>query len=375
MGTPGRIFQVEALLRRGLTVEQVHEATRIDPWFLDQMLAITEERWALEATTPDDLGRAGWRRAKRLGFSDAQLAHLWGIDPEEARSRREAAGVRPTYKTVDTCGAEFAAETPYHYSAWEDEDEVRPSDRPKVMILGSGPNRIGQGIEFDYCCVHAAFALKEEGLESLMINSNPETLSTDYDTSDKLFFEPLTLEDVLHIYEREKCWGAIAQFGGQTPLNLALDLQANGVNIIGTSPQSIERAEDREEEARIRASERGRPLLDEVLERDVVIVDLVDEGERRVGLGGGEHEGRAGGVLPPPELLHVLAGDALEDEAVLSKDGGVARLEASPFCSRTSTRGLHGWAVASAVRGAWRGSPATIGASPGRARRPPPLDL
>ena len=186
-------------------------------------------------------------KAKSLGFSDRQIAHLTQRTESEVRAERHALGLVPGFRLVDTCAAEFEAYTPYYYSSYDrGDDEVQPSDTRKVMILGGGPNRIGQGIEFDYCCVHAAFALKEEGLESLMVNSNPETVSTDYDTSDKLFFEPLTLEDVLHIYEREKCWGAIAQFGGQTPLNLALDLQANGVNIIGTSPQSIERAEDRE---------------------------------------------------------------------------------------------------------------------------------
>jgi carbamoyl-phosphate synthase large subunit len=185
-------------------------------------------------------------KAKSLGFSDRQIAHLTQRTESNVRAERHALGIVPGFRLVDTCAAEFEAYTPYYYSSYDQgDDEVRPSDTKKVMILGGGPNRIGQGIEFDYCCVHAAFALKEEGLESLMVNSNPETVSTDYDTSDKLFFEPLTLEDVLHIYHREKCWGAIAQFGGQTPLNLALDLQANGVNIIGTSPQSIERAEDR----------------------------------------------------------------------------------------------------------------------------------
>ncbi len=186
-------------------------------------------------------------KAKSLGFSDPQIAHLTQRTEDEVRAERKALGLVPGFRLVDTCAAEFEAYTPYYYSSHDQgDDEVQPSDTKKVMILGGGPNRIGQGIEFDYCCVHAAFALKEAGLESLMVNSNPETVSTDYDTSDKLFFEPLTLEDVLHIYEREKCWGAIAQFGGQTPLNLALGLQANGVNIIGTSPQSIERAEDRE---------------------------------------------------------------------------------------------------------------------------------
>jgi carbamoyl-phosphate synthase large subunit len=185
-------------------------------------------------------------KAKSLGFSDRQIAHLTGATEDEIRARRKQLGLVPSYRLVDTCAAEFEAYTPYYYSTYDrGDDEIKKTSKKKVMILGGGPNRIGQGIEFDYCCVHAAFALKEDGFETIMVNSNPETVSTDYDTSDKLFFEPLTLEDVLHIYEREGCWGAIAQFGGQTPLNLALGLQKNGVNIIGTSPQSIEIAEDR----------------------------------------------------------------------------------------------------------------------------------
>jgi carbamoyl-phosphate synthase large subunit len=185
-------------------------------------------------------------RAKSLGFSDRQIAHLTGTTEDAIRAWRKKINLVPSYRLVDTCAAEFEAYTPYYYSTYDrGDDEVKGNTAKKVMILGGGPNRIGQGIEFDYCCVHAAFALKEDGFETIMVNSNPETVSTDYDTSDKLFFEPLTLEDVLHIYEREKCWGAIAQFGGQTPLNLALGLQKNGVNIIGTSPQSIEIAEDR----------------------------------------------------------------------------------------------------------------------------------
>ncbi len=184
--------------------------------------------------------------AKSLGFSDKQIAHLTGTTEDAIRAERKNLGLIPSYRLVDTCAAEFEAYTPYYYSTYDrGDDEVKGNTAKKVMILGGGPNRIGQGIEFDYCCVHAAFALKEDGFETIMVNSNPETVSTDYDTSDKLFFEPLTLEDVLHIYEREKCWGAIAQFGGQTPLNLALGLQKNGVNIIGTSPQNIEIAEDR----------------------------------------------------------------------------------------------------------------------------------
>jgi len=185
-------------------------------------------------------------QAKTLGFSDRQIAHLTGTTEDAVRTERKQLGLVPSYRLVDTCAAEFEAYTPYYYSTYDrGDDEVTGNLAKKVMILGGGPNRIGQGIEFDYCCVHAAFALKADGFETIMVNSNPETVSTDYDTSDKLFFEPLTLEDVLHIYEREKCWGAIAQFGGQTPLNLALSLQKNGVNIIGTSPQSIEIAEDR----------------------------------------------------------------------------------------------------------------------------------
>ena len=186
-------------------------------------------------------------QAKSLGFSDRQIAHLTGSTEDEIRALRKKSNLIPSYRLVDTCAAEFEAYTPYYYSTYDrgDDEVKKEAPKKKVMILGGGPNRIGQGIEFDYCCVHAAFALKEDGFETIMVNSNPETVSTDYDTSDKLFFEPLTLEDVLHIYERENCWGAIAQFGGQTPLNLALGLQKNGVNIIGTSPQSIEIAEDR----------------------------------------------------------------------------------------------------------------------------------
>jgi carbamoyl-phosphate synthase large subunit len=193
------------------------------------------------AVSPEQLAKA-----KSLGFSDRQIAHLTGETEDDVRALRKKLGLVPSYRLVDTCAAEFEAYTPYYYSTYDrGDDEVKGNTAKKVMILGGGPNRIGQGIEFDYCCVHAAFALKEDGFETIMVNSNPETVSTDYDTSDKLFFEPLTLEDVLHIYEREQCWGAIAQFGGQTPLNLALGLQKNGVNIIGTSPQSIEIAEDR----------------------------------------------------------------------------------------------------------------------------------
>ena len=244
IATPDRIFQVGELLRRDLGVDAVHEATRIDPWFLDQMAMIVEERVALEGTSLGEMTTRGWRRAKRLGFSDGQLAHLWGVDEAVVGAARAAAGVHPTYKTVDTCAAEFAAETPYHYSTYEDESEVRTSDREKVVILGSGPNRIGQGIEFDYCCVHASFALREAGYETVMINCNPETVSTDYDTSDRLYFEPLTREDVQHVIDAERPHKIIVSLGGQTPLKLASGIPTELV--AGTSPDSIDAAEDRE---------------------------------------------------------------------------------------------------------------------------------
>ena len=246
--TPERIQQVGAALQRGLGIDAVHAASRIDPWFLDQMLMICEERQALAGRGTGELTPREWRRAKRLGFADAQLAWLWGVPEEEVRTARLAAGVRPTYKTVDTCAAEFAAATPYHYSSWEDEDEVRGSDRERVIILGSGPNRIGQGIEFDYGCVHASFALGEAGYETVMVNCNPETVSTDYDTSDRLYFEPLTHEDVMSVIEAEQAAGpvkgVIVSLGGQTPLKLADTIPAHLV--LGTSPASIDLAEDRD---------------------------------------------------------------------------------------------------------------------------------
>ena len=256
VATPGRITQLETLLRRGVPLEVVHSATKVDPWFLDQILSISEERLHLEDLGMDAMDRNSWKRAKRLGFADAQLAHLWGRGADEVRTAREAAGVRPTYKTVDTCAAEFAAETPYHYSTWEDEDEVRPSDRPKVMILGSGPNRIGQGLEFDYCCVHASFALRDAGYETIMVNCNPETVSTDYDTSDRLYFEPLTAEDVANVVDAEQPIAVIVSLGGQTPLKLASTLPPE--LIAGTSPESIDRAEDREQWS-VLCSELGIP--------------------------------------------------------------------------------------------------------------------
>ena len=244
IGTPDRIFQLEAVMRRGKSIDEVYAATRVDPWFLDQMCAITEERAHLSEVGFDDLTRLGWRRATRLGFSDAQMAWLWKRTEAEVRTRRLELGVVPTYKTVDTCAAEFDAKTPYHYSTWEDTDEVTPSDRKKVIILGSGPNRIGQGIEFDYCCVHASFALRDAGFETIMVNCNPETVSTDYDTSDRLYFEPLTHEDVMNIIDAEKPVGVIVSLGGQTPLKLSNTLPVE--LIVGTSPASIDAAEDRE---------------------------------------------------------------------------------------------------------------------------------
>jgi carbamoyl-phosphate synthase large subunit len=244
IGTPDRPFQLEAALRRGISVERLYESTRVDPWFLDQILQIIEERRALEQTTPDAMTRRQWRRAKRLGFSDAQLGYLWGVPESDVRTARLGHDVRATFKTVDTCGAEFEAATPYHYSTYEDEDEVRKSDGRKIMILGSGPNRIGQGIEFDYCCVHASLALREAGFETIMVNCNPETVSTDYDTSDRLYFEPLTHEDVLNVIEAERPEGIIVSLGGQTPLKLAGGLPEGLV--LGTSPESIDLAEDRD---------------------------------------------------------------------------------------------------------------------------------
>ena len=242
--TPERIFQLEALLRRDEPVEAVHAATGVDRWFLDQIARICTERRALETMEPTAMSRAGWRRAKRLGFSDAQLAYLWDTAPADVRAAREAAGVLPTFKTVDTCAAEFEATTPYHYSTYEDTDEIQPAQKPRVLILGSGPNRIGQGIEFDYCCVHAGQALRTAGYETVMVNCNPETVSTDYDTNDRLYFEPLTSEDVANVIAAEDPVGVIVSLGGQTPLALADQLPPELV--LGTPPASIEAAEDRE---------------------------------------------------------------------------------------------------------------------------------
>jgi carbamoyl-phosphate synthase large subunit len=248
LGEPGpqRIWYVGDAFAQGFTLEEVHNLTHIDPWFLVQIKEIIDLELAVEKHTLSDLDGATVRALKRKGFSDRRLAYLLDTSESEVRKHRHALGVRPVYKRVDTCAAEFATRTAYMYSTYEEECEAQPSERKKVMVLGGGPNRIGQGIEFDYCCVHAALALRDAGFETIMVNCNPETVSTDYDTSDRLYFEPLTLEDVLEIVDKEKPWGVIVQYGGQTPLKLAKSLEANGVPIIGTSPESIDIAEDRE---------------------------------------------------------------------------------------------------------------------------------
>jgi carbamoyl-phosphate synthase large subunit len=245
--TEDRLRLLESALHAGLSVERAADVSRIDPWFVHQIASIAEVRKELEASTSQGtLDTDLLLRAKRAGFSDAQLATATDSDAAAVRATRKAAGITPTYKTVDTCAAEFEASTPYYYSTYEEEDEVRPSDRRKILILGSGPNRIGQGIEFDYCCVHAAFALRDAGFETVMLNCNPETVSTDYDTSDRLYFEPLYFEDVMNVVEAERPEGVIVQLGGQTPLKLANALADAGVPIMGTSPDAIDRAEDRE---------------------------------------------------------------------------------------------------------------------------------
>jgi len=238
-----RLFYIGAALKDGMTVDMVYELTKVDPWFLCQIKDILDAEAELKNSEPS---AALLRAAKQMGFSDRALGTLWNKTEQDIRDWRKGENIFPVYKLVDTCAAEFEAYTPYYYSTYETENESRPSTKKKVAIIGGGPNRIGQGIEFDYCCVHASFALREEGIESIMINSNPETVSTDYDTSDKLFFEPVTLEDVLHIIQTEKPDGVIVQFGGQTPLNLARGLEAAGVPIIGTSPTAIDRAENRD---------------------------------------------------------------------------------------------------------------------------------
>jgi len=247
-----RVFHIADALRIGMSVEEIYTLTRIDPWFLANIQQIVEAETRLRG--PDTgrsslrwlLTKAAMREAKALGFSDRRLAQLVGSDERTIRDTRKRLGVEATFKMVDTCAAEFVAYTPYLYSTYEQECEANPTDRKKVVILGAGPNRIGQGIEFDYCCVHAVFALKEMDYETIMVNCNPETVSTDYDTADRLYFEPLTLEDVLNIVDRERPTGVIVQFGGQTPLKLAVPLQQAGVTILGTSLDAIDRAEDRE---------------------------------------------------------------------------------------------------------------------------------
>jgi carbamoyl-phosphate synthase large subunit len=248
LGHPGpeRIYYVADAFRAGLSLAEIHDISHIDPWFLAQIEALMSMEADIRRGTLDALDAEEMRHIKRAGFSDRRIAKLLGTTGDAVRERRHALGVRPVYKRVDTCAAEFSTRTAYMYSTYEDECEAQPTQARKIMVLGGGPNRIGQGIEFDYCCVHAALALREDGFETIMVNCNPETVSTDYDTSDRLYFEPLTLEDVLEIVHVEQPYGVIVQFGGQTPLKLARDLEANGVPIIGTTPDSIDVAEDRE---------------------------------------------------------------------------------------------------------------------------------
>jgi carbamoyl-phosphate synthase large subunit len=245
---PDRIFYVKRALDLDWTHEEVNRMTGIDPWFLDQMQQIVDLEKGIVATTKAKkaVENDTLREAKRMGFSDFRLGQIMGSTEGAVREKRLAAGIKPVYKRVDTCSAEFVSHTPYMYSTYESECEAEPTDRKKIMILGSGPNRIGQGIEFDYCCCHGAFAFHDAGYETIMVNCNPETVSTDYDTSDRLYFEPLTFEDVMNIVELEKPEGVVIQFGGQTPLRLALPLHRAGVKILGTSPDAIDLAEDRQ---------------------------------------------------------------------------------------------------------------------------------
>ncbi len=248
LGEPGpdRIWYVGDAFAQGFTMEEVHQLTHIDPWFLIQIKEIIDLELWLETTSLDALDKATLFKLKQKGFADRRLAKLLKTTDTVVRQKRHALNIRPVYKRVDTCAGEFSTDTAYMYSTYEEECEAAPTNRKKIMVLGGGPNRIGQGIEFDYCCVHAALAMREDGYETIMVNCNPETVSTDYDTSDRLYFEPLTLEDVLEIVDKEKPYGVIVQYGGQTPLKLALDLEANGVPIVGTSPDMIDAAEDRE---------------------------------------------------------------------------------------------------------------------------------
>jgi carbamoyl-phosphate synthase large subunit len=285
---PERLSYIRYALRQGMTVKQLAKMTSIDPWFLYQLKQVTDMQLELEKYPAENVPGPMLREAKRMGFSDARLANVWRLEnghsgAEKVRQLRKKNGLAPVFKRVDTCAAEFESFTPYLYSTYEEEDEATPTAKKKVMILGAGPNRIGQGIEFDYCCCHASFALREDGYETVMVNCNPETVSTDYDTSDRLYFEPLTVEDVLSVYEHEAAGGApvgvIVQFGGQTPLNLSLPLKAAGVSIIGTSPESIDLAEDRK---------RFGKLLDELQIPQpagamATSVEEAVEGARRIG--------------------------------------------------------------------------------------------
>jgi carbamoyl-phosphate synthase large subunit len=248
MGVPGpeRIWYLADAFRMGMSVDEVYAISKIDHWFLVQIKDLIDREQALKGKQIADLDKAAMLKLKRSGFSDRRLASLLNTDQHAVRAYRQALQVRPVYKRVDTCAAEFATNTAYMYSSYEEECEAAPSNKKKIMILGGGPNRIGQGIEFDYCCVHAAFAMREDGYETIMVNCNPETVSTDYDTSDRLYFEPVTLEDVLEIVAIEKPVGVIVQYGGQTPLKLARDLEKAGVPIVGTTPDAIDKAEDRE---------------------------------------------------------------------------------------------------------------------------------
>jgi len=246
-----RVFYLRQAIKMGMSIDEIYQLTKIDKWFLYKIKNIVQMEEELSKYTIETIPRDVLRKAKRLGFSDKQIAYLLGTDELTVRKLRKKMGIIPTYKMVDTCAAEFEAVTPYYYSCYEDEDEVKDTGKKKVVILGSGPNRIGQGIEFDYCCVHAVKALKEEGYETIMVNCNPETVSTDFDIADKLYFEPLTFEDVMNIIEHEKPEGVIVQFGGQTPLNLAIPLEKQGAKILGTSPDSIDKAEDRKRFAEI----------------------------------------------------------------------------------------------------------------------------
>jgi carbamoyl-phosphate synthase large subunit len=266
---PDRIHWILTAVERGLPAAEICDLTKIDPWFIHQIEEINQANRRAASVTVETASKDLLREVKRVGTSDEQLAQIWKTTPAVVRLQRARYGVSPVFKRVDTCSAEFESFTPYMYSTYEDEDETDATPKQKIMILGSGPNRIGQGIEFDYCCVHASFALRADGFETIMVNCNPETVSTDYDTSDRLYFEPLTLEDVLAIVEREKPHGVIVQFGGQTPLNLALELKRNGVSIVGTAPESIDLAEDRRrfgrllDELRIPQPRNGTALVPE----------------------------------------------------------------------------------------------------------------